>query len=321
MPGTEPREAAAVVVGEVPDLPHLVELPARGPGSDLVGRAAAMLVGLHVDHQPSGWRLVPRAGLDERRASSYLSQDLDALEETAQGYAGTLKVQVAGPWTLLAALQVARGETVLADEGARRDVVSSLAEGVAAHVADVRRRIPGADVLVQLDEPSLPTVLAGRIRSMSGLKAFPPPPDAEAAAVLRAVVDAAGAPVVVHCCAAGPPVGLMQRCGAAGVSVDLTVAGPESDDELGEALEAGLVLFAGAVPAVSGALSEPADSVASVRRLWQRLGLSPDLLAGPTSSVVITPTCGLAGASPDRARDVLALCRAAARTLVEDPEG
>jgi methionine synthase II (cobalamin-independent) len=321
MPGTEPREAAAVVIGEVPDLPHLVELPARGPGADLVGRAGAVLAGLHVDHQPSGWRLVPRAGLDERRASSYLSQDLDALEEAAHGYTGTLKVQVAGPWTLLAALQVPRGEPVLFDPGARRDVVASLAEGVAAHLAEVRRRVPGATLLVQLDEPSLPTVLAGGIRSVSGLKAFPPPPDAESEAVLRAVVDAAGAPVVVHCCAARPPVALMARCGAAGVSIDLSLAGRESDDELGEAVEAGVLLFAGVVPAVGGDLSAPADTVAPVRRLWQRLGLPPDLLAGPTSSVVVTPTCGLAGASPDRARAVLELCRAAARALVEDPEG
>ena len=41
MPGTDPHEAAAVVAGEVPDLPHLVELPGRGPGADLVGRTRA----------------------------------------------------------------------------------------------------------------------------------------------------------------------------------------------------------------------------------------------------------------------------------------
>src|SRR5712691_2780701 len=31
-PGTDPREAIAVILGELPHLPHLPELPARGPG-------------------------------------------------------------------------------------------------------------------------------------------------------------------------------------------------------------------------------------------------------------------------------------------------
>ena len=69
LPGTDPREAAAVVAGELPDLPHLPELPGRGPGADMVGRTAARCcVDLHVDLQPSGWRLVDRPGMDERRA-------------------------------------------------------------------------------------------------------------------------------------------------------------------------------------------------------------------------------------------------------------
>ena len=97
MPGTLAREAATLVFGELPELPHLVELPERGPGADLVGRGAGLLVDLHVDLQPSGWRLVDRAGLDERRAVSWLDEDLDALEEAAQGWTGPLKVQVAGP--------------------------------------------------------------------------------------------------------------------------------------------------------------------------------------------------------------------------------
>ena len=85
MPHADPREAAAVVAGELPDLPHLAELPGRGPGADMVGRAAALLVDLHVDVQPSGWRLVDRPGRDERRARSYLSHDLDELEAACAG--------------------------------------------------------------------------------------------------------------------------------------------------------------------------------------------------------------------------------------------
>jgi methionine synthase II (cobalamin-independent) len=289
-----------------------------------VGRTAGVLVDLHVDLQPSGWRLVDRPGADERRATSYLAQDLDAFEEAAQGHPGPVKVQVAGPWTMLAALQLPRGEPVLSDPGARRDVVASLAEGLAAHVRDVRRRLPGTDVIFELDEPSLPTVLAGRVRSMSGLKAYPAPAEVEAESVLREVVQAAAAPVLVHCCAADPPVLLLHRAGARGVSVDLLLAGtgPSAlDDQLGEVLEAGTVLFAGLVPATGADLSDPAASVDPVRRLWRRLGLPAETLSAAGSPVVVTPTCGLAGADPRQVPALLQHCRAAARALADHPEG
>lgn len=316
LPGTDPREAAAVVVGELPDFPHLAELPARGPGADMIGRTAALLVDLHVDVQPSGWRLVDRPGLDERRAGAFLGHDLDELEGAAQGVVGPVKLQVVGPWTLAAALQLPRGEPVLSDPGAIRDVVESLAEGAAEHVAELRRRLPGALPVLQLDEPSLPAVLAGRVRSSSGARTISAVGPADAERALDSVIGRAAAPVVVHCCAAQPPVRLAQRAGASGISVDLTVLDERSDDELGAAVEAGLALLAGLVPAVPGdrPLSEAADTVEAVRRLWRRLGLAPDRLA---DQVVVTPTCGLAGATPAGARAALESARRAARHLSE----
>lgn len=318
MPGTRPRDAAGTVLGELPDLPHLVELPARGPGADMIGRAGALLLDLHVDLQPSGWRLVDRAGSDERRAKSYLSEDLDAIEEAAEGYAGPLKLQVAGPWTLAAALQLPRGEPALSDPGARRDLATSITEAIALQVAELRRRVPGASLVVQLDEPSLPRVLAGHVRTMSGLSVVRPIPEHEAEAALSALVEAVDAAVLVHCCSARPPIGLLHRAGVAGLSVDATVLDPHDDDALGEALEAGVGLLAGLVASTDAALSDPATTVGPVRRLWQRLGLNPELLA---ERVVVTPTCGLAGASPEHARRALQLCRASAQLLLEDPEG
>jgi hypothetical protein len=44
------------------------------------------------------------------------------------------------------------------------------------------------------------------------------------------------------------------------------------------------------------------------------MGVPPTELAG---AVVLTPVCGLAGASPAGAREVLARCREAARILPE----
>ncbi len=320
MPGTDPHEAAAVVAGEAPDLPHLVELPGRGAGADLVGRAAVLLTDLHVDLQPSGWRLVDRPGTDERRGVSYLSHDLDELEGAHQDRRGPVKVQLCGPWTLAAALRLTRGEPVLSDGGAVRDLVQSLTDGAVQHLSDVRRRLPDAPLVLQLDEPSLPAVLAGGIRSSSGARSFQPVPSTTVEETLRALVDAVGVPVVVHCCAERPPVAGLVRGGVSGLSLDLTVLAREVDDELGEAVDGGVALLAGVVPAVPGAgrrLSDAAGTVEPVRRVWRRLGLPAESLR----RVVITPTCGLAGASPDHARAALRLAADAARQLAEDPEG
>lgn len=320
MPGTEPREASAVVAGELPELPVLPELPGRGPGAELVGRTCALLPDLPVDLQPSGWRLTSRPGIDARRASSYLNHDLDAFSEELDGRTGAVKVAVAGTWTLAASLQLPRGEPVLSDAGALRDLSQAMAEGIAAHVDDVRRRLPGCPVVLQLDEPMLPLVLAGHVLSFSGAAALRAVPRSDVVVALGAIVRAAAqrdTTVVAHCCAADPPVDVFRESGVAGVSLDLTAVGQTRDDALGTALEAGLVLLAGVAPAVDAppgrvALSDPATTVAPVRRLWHRLGLDPESLA---SLVVVTPTCGMAGASPDHVLRVLRLVRAAAGQL------
>lgn len=325
MPGTDPREASAVVAGELPELPVLPELPGRGPGAELVGRTCALLPDLPVDLQPSGWRLTARRGIDARRASSYLNHDLDAFSEELDGRTAAVKVAVAGPWTLAAALQLPRGEPVLSDSGALRDLSQAMAEGVAAHLDDVRRRLPGCPVVLQLDEPMLPMVLAGHVMSFSGAASVRAVPASDVVTVLGALVRAAGlrdTTVVAHCCAAEPPVEVFRESGVAGVSLDLTLVGQTCDDALGTALESGLVLFAGVAPAVDpptvdAVLSDPATTVAPVRRLWHRLGLDPESLA---AQVVVTPTCGMAGASPDHVLRVLRLVRAAAGQLSDREE-
>jgi hypothetical protein len=97
-----------------------------------------MLVDLPVDLQPSGWRLTDRPGRDATRTAAYLRQDLDELAEAFDGWTGRLKLQVAGPWTLAASTWLPRGERVVSDSGATRDLVDSLAEGVRAHLATVQ---------------------------------------------------------------------------------------------------------------------------------------------------------------------------------------
>lgn len=321
LPGGDAREAARTVTGSFEEFPHLAELPARGPGADMIGRSLGLLVDMYAHVEPSGWRVSDRPGRDSRRARSWLGEDLDALEEFTQGYTGRLKVQAVGPWTLAAALELHGGEAVLQDAGACRDLAASLAEGLRAHLADVRKRIPGAQVVLQFDEPSLTAVLLGRVRSASGYRTYRAVDRQVVEGTLRdlfAVTDAVGGgEVIVHSCAPEVPFGLLRRAGAAGVSFDFSLLTEREDDAIGEAVEGGTKLYAGVVPGTDGPLSDPAGSVMGVRKLWRRLGLAPGTLA---ESVVVTPSCGLAGASPAYARAVQAHCVRAARSLADNPE-
>lgn len=323
MPGGDAREAAKTVTGsfEWPEtgMPHLPELPARGPGADMIGRTAGMLVELYARVEPSGWRIGDRPGRDTQRARSWLGEDLDALEEFTQGYEGLLKVQAVGPWTLAAALELRNGEVALSDPGACRDLAGSLAEGLRQHLAEVRRRVPAAQLVLQLDEPSLIAVLRGQVKSASGYRTHRAVDRQLIEATLRDVigVHTQDGAVVVHSCAPDVPFALLRRAGATGISFDLTLLTERDDDVIGETVEGGTRLLVGVVPTAEGALSDPAGSVMGVRTLWRRLGLHPGLLA---DAVTVTPSCGLAGVSPAYARRALAHCVTAARSLADNPE-
>jgi methionine synthase II (cobalamin-independent) len=319
-PGEEQRdydEALRLVLGELSDdLPFLPEVPGRGASASMIGRSVAMLGELDADLQPSGWRLTGTSGaptLDQRRARSLLSQDLDTLEEHAAGLTGDFKVQVTGPWTLAAMLERPRGDKILADHGARRELAQALAVAVAEHVADVRRRLPdAARVVVQLDEPALPAVLAAQIPTASGFgrhRTIHPP---EASQALEWVIEGAGTDVWVHCCAAQAPIGLLRGAGAKGVMVDLGQLDVDGHDALGEALEAGDTVVLGAVPTL-GALPGEKQVVESVLRWLDMLGLDMDLV-GP--QLLISPACGLAGLDPADARRALALSARVATALL-----
>jgi methionine synthase II (cobalamin-independent) len=310
MPGTDPVEASSVVFDELPDLPYLPELPARGPGADMIGRAAALLTDLPVETTPAGWRLAPRPGRDLRRARDLLARDLDTLEQAADGYQGPLKLQVCGPWTLAAALELpASQDAALVDHGAVADLTASLAEGVRQHLAEVTRRVPGATLLLQLDEPGLPAVLEGSVPTPSGWRRYP------AAEGLRTILSATSGFGLVHCCAPSVPFRIIRDSTARGVYFDLSLLRSGDGDPLAEAIEAGTGIFAGAVESVgSQRLRQPGEIAKRIINLWRRLGLP---LAGCAQQVVIVPACGLAGASPDEAVAVLAACREAAKILPE----
>jgi methionine synthase II (cobalamin-independent) len=313
-PGTDVDEAVRTVLGELPDLPYLLELPARGVGAELIGRTAGLLVDMPVEVQPSGWRVTARPGRDLRRARDLLTRDLDTLQAQAEGYVGALKVQFAGPWTLAAGVELPSGHRVVSDYGATRDLTASLAEGLRTALSDLAARIPQATVVLQLDEPSLPTVLAGKVPTPSGYGTIAAVEPSVVESTLRDVLDvgAAGSRVV-HCCAPDVPVALLHAAAADAVSLDLALIESADYDALGEAVAGGTSLWLGVVPAVDAPVTLAAAR-GGVERLWSALGFDPSRLA---AAVVPTPACGLAGASPAYARRATAVVRDVGRALLD----
>ncbi len=317
MPGGDPMEAARVIAGELPDLPHLAELPGRGPGADITGRAAALLVDIPAEVTPRGWRIAERPGRDLRRARSMLSSDLDAMEETLDGYQGLLKVQLAGPWTLAATLEQPRSlNPALADPGLVADLASSLAEGIAAHVAEVGKRIQGATLMVQLDEPALPAVARGSVPTASGLSRVRLVEEEILRERLHEVLAAANRYTAVHCCSRNLPFGIITGAGADAVSFDISLLRHADYDELAAVAEAGTGLLAGAMrfDYAERRGVTPADTARAVAEVWRKMSLPPARCA---EQVVITPACGLAAASPAQARGALSWVREAGRILPE----
>lgn len=325
MPGSDPLESATVVAGELPLLPHLPELPARGVGADIIGRTAGLLVDLAVDVRPSGYRVAPRPGREHRRAVDLMRMDLDAFEEACDPVRPAwVKVQAAGPWTLVAGIELRTGHLVLTDRGAVREFATSLTEGLRLHVAEVASRT-GAQVVLQLDEPTLPAVLAGSLSTPSGYGGVRTIAEPDAKDLLREVIAGVGVPVVVHCCAAQVPLRLLADVGAAAVGIDATlpgVAGRTAEaaqlDAIGETWDAGTPLMLGLVPSLDPGRRVSDKSLARpALDLADRLGFDRQRL---TTLAVPTPTCGMAGASPDWARRALALTRDIATLFGDPPE-
>jgi hypothetical protein len=164
-------------------------------------------------------------------------------------------------------------------------------------------------------------------------------PESDTQDLLRDLVARLGVPVVVHCCAPHPPLALLVGAGVAGIGIDATLpeisgdtAVPAALDAVGEVWDAGVPLLLGLVPALPPRRRAPegtpeeADAApppalrALARRafdLADRLGFDRARLA---DLAVPTPTCGLAGATPDWARTAMSLSRQLGEAFVDPPE-
>ncbi|NMD54719.1 MULTISPECIES: hypothetical protein [Tsukamurella] len=316
VPGTDPREAAATVVGEL-EVPFLPELPSRGVGADMIGRGAGLLVDIGLDVSTTGYRIGVPDGRVARLTADYLERDLDAFEEAYEVArrrgAGLVKTQVAGPLTLAAGLELPTGHRVARDRGAMRDVAASLAEGLRRHVADLRRRL-GADVVLQLDEPSLWSVVHGTVPALTKLDPIRAVPAPEAAELLASVVEAlhdAGVPVLLHLC--GPvDWDVVRRVPVDGALLDATRLTAADYEGFGELAESRTVVGLGLAPVAPAPRRRSAgDLAAPALRLYDEVGLPRRSLARAT----VTPVCGSPG-SPG-IRPILDACKEIRAVLTE----
>lgn len=321
-PGVAARPAAEIVVGELgAAMAHLVELPARGVGADVIGRAGALLVDIAIDTVPRGYRLTARPGAVTRRAVSLLAEDIDALEEAwevagLRGSGRPVKVQAPGPITLAAELEMSNGHRAITDPGAFHDIAASLAEGVAAHRASVSRRLD-APVVVQFDEPLLPAAIAGHLSGVTTLSPVAAIEESAAVTVLDVCATAAGAAVAVHSCASEIPWKVLQRSSIDAISVDAGILQAGDLDAIGEFVESGRVVMLGAVPSSAPTRRPAVEQIAtSVVSITDRIGFNRSVLR---DRIGIVPACGLAGATPEWARTAIGLARRVAEGFADDP--
>ena len=283
---TELADVPSGVVG----MPPMVHMPKRGPYAESTARTAALLEGMPVELGTHGWKLADRPGLDLERSAALLREDLDALAVLGHAWAGPLVVTARGPWSLAAALWLARGDRVLSDHGAVRELVESLAEGLALLVARVRQAAPYAEIVLVLREPHLPDVLGGAVSTFSGHGRIRSVPSADASAALDRVIgrvrDAGAARVVAHGGArfASRSLAALLATGADGVGVAAAGVRAQQWEPLAEAVERGAQLWFG-LPRDHPRKGGP--DIAKVARLIHRPWTDLGLPAGGLADVVV----------------------------------
>ncbi|WP_028047731.1 hypothetical protein [Cellulomonas sp. URHE0023] len=328
-PGSDVLEAQSVVVGdlldtpaEVAGLPFTVTLAARGPWGDPVGRAAALLADLPTELGAHGWKLAAHPGGDLGRAQSFVREDVDALAVAAHGYSGPVVVPVLGPLTLAASLYLSRGDRVVSDPGAVRELTASLGAGLADHLKALRRAVPGAVPSVLLHEPLLAQVMAGVLPSFSGYSALRSVPGPVAASHLESVATAlraaGSAKVVVHGGTAWSSLGAIRASHADGFALAVTALDDRSWERVAEVVEGGLAFWPELPPQASSQCAGPdvAGQADLLLRPWRSVGLP----AVSLRDVVLLAGDATGAGTPDDARAVLAGLVRAARLVAERAE-
>lgn len=311
-PGTDVRETASVMANLCTGLLHLPELPERGPGSDMIGRTmgqvSAVADDFAVETVPNGWRLTAARGRDMRRADSFLSADLDTIEEVCLGYDGDFKIQFTGPWTLAASVEDRAGERMLRDAGAVKDLVQALRHAISINIADVQRRLPLTNIVVEIDEPLVVDVLLGSVRTQSKWSAYSPVESVIVEEALQSIRSVHEGVTVLHCCAEDYPFELVRKAGFSAPSWDVALVGEMAIEYIGEHIDAGGFVMLGMEPSSVKAGFE------SVVNLGKKVGYEG---SDWNSHIVLSPPCDLIDMSLSQARARIETLNNVAQELLE----
>lgn len=286
LPGDRVLDTQTMVLGELTDaptgvrpLPPLVQLPARGPWATSVARTAAMLAEMPVELGTHGWKLADRPGADLGRIRSTMREDLDTLAVAAHDYSGPLVLSVRGPWTMASILWLARGDRVLSDHGAVRDLAAALAEGLVEMLRTVRTAAPRVEPVLVVREPHLPDVLAGTVPTFSGrdrLRSVEGPVVVEALRGVVAAVRGAGVgTVVAHGGGrfASRSFAALVDSGADAVGLSVGVLSDSQWEKVAAAVEGGTGVWFGLPATKKGKPADPVEVADKVARPWRAVGL------------------------------------------------
>lgn len=320
LPGVSVAQAADMILGETGDLVHLPQLPARGLGSDSVGRTAALLSGIHVDRGPRSWIMSARPQLETRRNRDQIERDLEVCAEVWDRGAKVVKLQVTGPWTLAHDIELANGHRVLTDRGAFRDLTAELIAAIRQHARHVAYHLdviadpealysPLGDpvILIQIDEPALPTVLGGELQGTTDFETMPVFNPTDVAERLNQVIDGVRGGVVssvlLNQTGYRPDWEVARLCGADQVLVTLDqVRGNQQLDGFGQTISDGTRLGLGVTnpgDEVDELGQRPREVAVGIARFFDELGVDRSLL---TSAVDVHPRTGITrGTLPDAA--------------------
>ncbi len=302
LPGSDYPQAARFVLEVAPEYPWLPELPGRGWRYSMISRAIGWNPYLPAEVDRASWRLASHESSEQRRTRSAFRSDLDDFEEAAQGFTGRVRIPMAGPITLAAAIQLPNGEAAVSDLGAAADIASSWAQATGELVVELSRRLPAIEWQVQADEPLLAMVENGELPTASKFTKHPAWPQDFVSKVLSSTASMA---TWFHTCA---PVAALPT------AFDQVIVDPGTFD--GNALENWLAWLDGrnliCLPVQSAATP---DVVPHPDQLAERAERWIAAAGAENTAHVLSPTCGLAGWSGAGAARAFTALRDAAQIL------
>lgn len=299
MPGTEMAETIRQVADAIPDLLALPELPARGPGGEMIGRTFGLLNQLDsqfsIETTVTGWRTSRGENRAMRRAKSWYQEDMDWLEKLVSANSAQVKLQFAGPLTLAAFVEPQTGESLIQDAGAVREISTGLSEVIRNQLKELRRRMPNTDFIIQIDEPALELVLHGGIKRRSGRGNLEPFSIDAAAGLMNGLtteISAEAAKVWLHSCATNFQNEFFTKTKFDALAVPFSaVSNPANFETVSALWDRDGFLLLGIAPQLLANEVKFQSIITAVNRFSNQIGLSMDSMS---ALLGLSPECGLA---------------------------